>query len=261
MDLSSGPLYWAILVFAGAACGFLNTLASSGSAVSLPILVLLGMPEGAANATNRLPVLIGALVATFTFARRGEVDWTAAWKLGIPAVAGAVLGALAAEWLPNKDIGYLITGAVLLALIMLFTKTKEALARIATTPPTVTPLAVVLMLGVGFWIGLIVLDGATYLLLVLMLVCMYPLARANALKSFINVVTTGVAIAMFASEGQMLFAEGAVLSVGSIGGGYFGAKFSSYPSARKWAFRLLVVAISLELAHLAWQYTASWRAG
>jgi len=39
MDLADGPLYWAILVFAGAACGFLNTLASSGSAVSLPLLL------------------------------------------------------------------------------------------------------------------------------------------------------------------------------------------------------------------------------
>lgn len=260
MDISDGPLYWGILVFAGAACGFLNTLASSGSAVSLPLLVLLGLPEGVANATNRLPVLVGSLVATITFARQGQMDWSAAWKLGIPATAGAILGALAAEAMPGKDIGYLITGAVLLALVMLFTKTREALARVFEAPSRVPPLALGLMFGVGFWIGLIVLDGATYLLLILILVCWYPLAQANALKSFIVVITTGVAIAMFASNGEMRFAEGAVLSAGSIAGGYFGARFSSYPSARKWAFRLLVIAISLELVHLAWQYTASWRA-
>ncbi len=261
MDLADGPLYWAILVFAGAACGFLNTLASSGSAVSLPLLVLLGMPESVANATNRLPVLVGSLVATVTFARKGQLDWSAAWKLGIPATIGSILGALSAEWLPSRDVGYLITGAVLLALIMLFTKTKEALARVFAEPARVPPLAMVLMLGVGFWIGLIVLDGATYLLLILILVCWYPLAEANAIKSFIVVVTTGVAIVLFASDGEMRFAEGAVLSAGSVAGGYFGARFSSYPSARKWAFRLLVIAISLELVHLAWQYTASWRAG
>lgn len=261
MDLADGPLYWAILVFAGAACGFLNTLASSGSAVSLPLLVLLGMPEGAANATNRLPVLVGGIMATITFARKGQLDWSAAWRLGIPATIGAVGGALAAEALPGRDIGYLITGAVLLALIMLFTKTRQALAQVFEAPARVPPLAIGLMLGVGFWIGLIVLDGATYVLLILILVCWYPLPQANALKSFILVVTTAVAIAMFASDGEMRFAEGAVLSAGSIAGGYFGAKFSSYPSARKWAFRLLVIAISLELVHLAWQYTASWRAG
>lgn len=253
-------MFWVILVFAGAACGFLNTLASSGSAVSLPILVMLGLPEGVANATNRLPVLIGSLMASFTFARRGELDWNAAWKLGVPALLGAAAGALTAEALPSKDIGYLITGAVLLAFILLFTKTKEALTHQATRPPSVTPLAIILMAGVGFWAGLIVLDSATYALLVLMLLCSYPLAQANALKSVILVVTTAVAIAMFASAGEMRFAEGAVLSAGAVAGGYFGARFSSYPSARKWAFRLLVVALVLELAHLAWQYTASWRA-
>lgn len=35
---------------------------------------------------------------------------------------------------------------------------------------------------VGAWIGLIVIDGATYLLLVLILVCGYALPHANALK-------------------------------------------------------------------------------
>jgi hypothetical protein len=43
---------YAVLVAAGLACGFLNTLASSGSAVSLPILVLIGLSPAAANATN-----------------------------------------------------------------------------------------------------------------------------------------------------------------------------------------------------------------
>ncbi len=66
------------MIVAGLACGFLNTLASSGSAVSLPILMMLGVPESAANATNRLPVLFGALMATATFAREGKIDWKAA---------------------------------------------------------------------------------------------------------------------------------------------------------------------------------------
>jgi uncharacterized membrane protein YfcA len=252
--------YWLVLALAGAACGFLNTLASSGSAVSLPILVMLGLPEGAANATNRLPVLIGSMMATFTFARSGKVDWNAAWKLALPAATGAVLGTYFAELLPNKEMGYLITGAILLALLLLFTKTKSALAKDIDGPPAVTPLAMVLMFAVGVWLGLIVLDGATYLLLILILVCSYALPNANALKTIILAATTVIAIAMFWSKGDVWLMEGIVLSVGSVLGGHFGAKLSSRPSARTWAFRLLIVAIGLELAHLGWHYTASWRA-
>ncbi len=251
--------YWSLLVAAGVACGFLNTLASSGSAVSLPVLLILGLPEGVANATNRLPVLVGSAMAVLTFHRNGDLDWATAGKLAIPAAAGAIVGASFAEVLPNRDMGLLITGAVLLALVMLFTKVKQALSQEIVGIPHITPLALVLMFGVGLWLGLIVLDGATYLLLVLILVCSYGLPRANALKVVLLVVTTFIAIAMFWSKGEVRLVEGVALSVGSIAGGYFGAKLSGQLNARKWAFRMLVLVIVLELVHLGWHYTASWR--
>ena len=54
---------WTLLLGLGAglACGFLNTAASSGSAVSLPSWMLMGLDPISANATNRMPVLIGGV--------------------------------------------------------------------------------------------------------------------------------------------------------------------------------------------------------
>jgi uncharacterized protein len=50
---------WSLVlgVAAGLACGFLNTAASSGSPVSLPILMMIGLDPISANATNCVPVL------------------------------------------------------------------------------------------------------------------------------------------------------------------------------------------------------------
>ena len=78
-----------MLLIAGIVCGFINTLASSGSAVSLPILMTLGLPALAANATNRLPVLLGSLMALATFQAAGKMDWLAAWKMVLPATLGS----------------------------------------------------------------------------------------------------------------------------------------------------------------------------
>ena len=79
------PLLEAVLLlFAGVFCGFLNTLASSGSAVSLPAMIFLGMDPGSANATNRLPVLAGAIAALFTFQRSEGLDWRLAARLTPP---------------------------------------------------------------------------------------------------------------------------------------------------------------------------------
>lgn len=251
--------YWALLIVVGGASGFLNTLASSGSAVSLPALVFLGLPEGVANATNRLPILVAAVMATITFHRKGQVDWLAALKLTPAAALGAVAGVLLAEWLPDRDVGLLISGAILLALLMLFTKVKQALSQEIHREPEVTLRAVALMFAVGFWLGLIVLDGGTYLLLVLMLVCAYSLPYANALKALLVAVTTLIAIAMFWSKGEVQLLEGIILSIGSVAGGYFGAQLSSQLNARKWAFRMLVIVMLLELVQLGWHYSAPWR--
>lgn len=71
MDTEIWTLALAGLV--GLACGFLNTAASSGSAVSLPNLMAIGRDPVTANATNRLPVLIGARSATGSFHRRRAI--------------------------------------------------------------------------------------------------------------------------------------------------------------------------------------------
>ncbi len=243
-----------ILLVAGLAAGFINTLASSGSAVSLPILVMLGFSEGAANATNRLPVLFGFLMALWTFHRAGQVDWGAAAKTVLPATAGSVVGVVLAQMLPNQQMGWAITAAVLCALVLLFTKLRDALARELRGEPRVTLHGLVVLFFVGVWFGFIVLDGATYLLLVLILMFGFDLPRANALKAFLGVATTLVPIAMFAHSGSVQWTEGVVLSAGSIVGGHLGARLSGHARARIWVFRLLVAVILLELVHLGARY-------
>ena len=58
-----------LFVGAGLLAGFINTLASSGSAVTLPLMILVGIPAPIANGTNRLPLLVGGLSAVLTFHR------------------------------------------------------------------------------------------------------------------------------------------------------------------------------------------------
>jgi uncharacterized protein len=107
------------LLGAGLACGIINTLASSGSAVSLPVLMMLGLSPLDANATNRLSVLSGSLMALYTFQANKEVNWRAGLEMAIPATLGSVVGALAAEVLPRRDMALVITAAVLMAFLLL----------------------------------------------------------------------------------------------------------------------------------------------
>jgi hypothetical protein len=58
----------------GIAAGFINTLAGSGSLITLPILILLGLPANVANGTNRVGVVMQNVVAVANFRRFGALD-------------------------------------------------------------------------------------------------------------------------------------------------------------------------------------------
>lgn len=239
---------------AGLACGFLNTVASSGSAVSLPILMGIGLDPLTANATNRLPVLVGAVSATGSFQRRGVVPWRLAARACIPVTIGAALGVVIAEFVPARDLALLITAAVLLALILLFTKVKAAIATAQVHEPRYGAREALMFLGIGIWLGFIVLDGATYLLLCLTLAVGLPIVGANAVKSVILIPTSLVAVVLFALDGDIDWEVGAVLALGSIVGGLLGARLASAEAAKVWVYRILVVVIVGELAHLTIHY-------
>ena len=247
---------WSLLLGLGAglACGFLNTAASSGSAVSLPILLMIGLDPVTANATNRVPVLIGALSATMSFHQRGALLWGLALNVSLPVAIGGLAGAGLTEILPGRELALIITAAVLVALVLLFTKLKQAIESAASETVRYGAREFFIFIGIGVWLGFIVLDGATYLLLVLILLFRFDLPHANALKVLLLVTTTLVPIVLFTQHGDIWWKEGLLLSAGSILGGYLGARVSAQERARSWVFRTLVAVILLELAQLGVHY-------
>jgi uncharacterized membrane protein YfcA len=251
--------YVLALLVAGLASGLINTLASSGSAISLPVLMMVGLSPLAANATNRVAVLFGSLMALQTFHATKQVNWRIGLELAIPATLGSIAGALAAERLPRRDMALVITAAIMMALLLLFTKLRRVLERPFDQEARITKAGLAALLGVGFWLGFIVLDGNTYLLLVLILMFRFDLVHANALKSLLLVTTTLVPIVIFASAGNIHWPEGILMSAGSIVGGYLGARFTMHQQAKFWVFRILVMVLVLEIAHLGIQYRANFR--
>jgi uncharacterized protein len=247
---------WGLLLglAAGLACGFLNTAASSGSAVSLPILMLLGLDPASANATNRIPVLIGATSATLSFHRKKALPWALALKVSAPATLGSLAGAGLAELLSARAMGLAITGAVLMALVLVFTKVKKAIEQASSDVARFGVREVAIFFAVGVWVGFIVLDGATYMLLALTLAVGLSLVQANAIKAAVAVPTTTMAMIVFAYRGDIDWTIGAILGAGSVLGGILGARLTMAPRAKRYVFALLVIVISGELVHLMLHY-------
>ncbi|HZD42278.1 MAG TPA: sulfite exporter TauE/SafE family protein [Terriglobales bacterium] len=238
----------------GLAAGFLNAMASGGSAVALPILMLIGLDPVVANATNRLPVLIGAVAAAEGFQRKKTIPWSLTVKVGVPVTIGAVIGAGLAEAIPGRDFALIVTAAMLVALVLVLSRLKQAIDSAVPRRVHYGPRHVALFLLIGTWVGFITIDGATYMLLALVLGLGLPLVNANAVKIVVAIPMMAVALTVFTIKGSVDWSLGAMMCVGGAAGGHLGARFATSESGRKWIFYLLVAVILAELVHLTLHY-------
>ena len=96
--------WWSAVVLAAAGIlgGFVNTLAGGGSMITVPALMLLGMPADHANGTNRVGILLQSLTGIRGFNRWGKLEKGAILPMLIPTVSGAALGAISTTWAPPR---------------------------------------------------------------------------------------------------------------------------------------------------------------
>ena len=106
------------LVLVAFVAGFIDSMAGGGGLLTVPALVLAGLPQVDALATNKLQSSFGSFSATLAFARAGRIDFAKARPWVLWTIAGAVLGALAAKALPVATLRLGLP--VLLACIALF---------------------------------------------------------------------------------------------------------------------------------------------
>ena len=103
---------YVLIVLAGFFAGFINTLAGSGSLITLPLLMALGLPANIANGTNRIAILLQNVVGVSSFGKQKILNFKTSLKLLIPAVIGSVIGAQIAvdinEEIMTKTIGGLL---------------------------------------------------------------------------------------------------------------------------------------------------------
>jgi len=107
---------------------------------------------------------------------------------------------------------------------------------------------------VGLWTGLIVLDAATYLLVSLALIGGLSLQQASAVKVVLVGFSTVISLIVFIHGGEVDWQMAVPLMPGSALGGWLGASLALGPQARLWIYRLLLLALSFEMALMVWGF-------
>jgi uncharacterized protein len=91
----------------GALSGFLGALFGVGGGVVLvPFLVARRFPPRVAAATSLAAILILSIAGSITYGLHGDLKLGAAAMIGLPAVAGVIVGAALQQRLPTRSLTY-----------------------------------------------------------------------------------------------------------------------------------------------------------
>lgn len=212
------PIEIVLLVTVGTLSGFINTLAGGGSMLTLPALMMLGIPADIANGTNRVAVLAQSITGVKGFDQAGQLDRSGLAGVLLPTVLGAAVGAICASVLPNVWLKPILLGVMVMVALSLF---LPKAAAIKARPGQTLGLASWLSLfGAGLYGGFIQAGVGFILVAVLSGMLQYDLVRSNALKLVCTGVFSGVALLIFAAQGQVLWLTGGVLALGSMLGAW-----------------------------------------
>jgi len=218
-----------VLLLAGFIVGAMNAIAGGGMLVGFPVLVCLGIPPLLANATGpiiTLPGQIASAIGYRHYLRRVPLRY--AWLL-LPSVLGAAAGAITLRHTPAGDFAHFVPLLVLFGValftfqpVLHFHLHSQLTARTKQWLPIV--LIGLAVLPLSFYGGYF---GAGYGFIMLAFLGLTNLQDTHMMNGMKNIAATAVSatsiICLFSAH-LIQWRTGLVMAVGSVLGGYIGAR-------------------------------------
>lgn len=240
------------VLLAGMVAGTMNAVVGSGTLVSFPVLLAVGLPPVAANVSNTIGLVPGSVGGAWGYRHELAGQRKRVLTLGAASLLGGLAGGVLLLVLPAEVFRTVVPALVLLALILAVVqpqlagaverrRQRQGTARAA--PGLALPASASVVTGVyGGYFG-----AAQGILLIGLLGLLIDddLHRLNALKNVLVGLVNGIAAVLFAvlwvvGVAPVSWPAAALLAVGALAGGFLGGRFGRLlPPA--WLRGLIVV--------------------
>lgn len=214
-----------LLFFIGVFTSFINVISGGGSALVLPILIMMGMDAATANGTNRVAILALTASAVLSMQKNNVSDFKFSLKMSLFTLPGVVLGALYAQYVSTESFKDIL-GFVIFMIIGFMILPDQIRKKIIKNLSQYPKLIYVSMLFVGFYGGFLQVGVGFILMLFLQSFLDIDLVKVNMHKVFIILVYTIPALLIFWINDNIQWIPGIILAVGNAIGAWWSAKIS-----------------------------------
>jgi uncharacterized membrane protein YfcA len=232
---------------AGLAAGAINAVVGSGTLVTFPVLLAVGLPPVTASISNSLGLVPGNLTGAIGYRRELRGQRQLLVRLFPASVLGALTGAFLLLHLPASAFERIVPVLVALAVVLVATQPmlQGALARRRTRDGVLDPGQLRLSHGrlaalaagayaTGTYGGYFSASQGILQIGVFGLLLRESLQRLNAIKNVLTTAVNGVAAAAYivVATDRIDWGAAGLVAAGSLVGGHVGARFGRrLPSA------------------------------
>ncbi|NJE07491.1 sulfite exporter TauE/SafE family protein [Thermococcus sp. M39] len=205
------------LAFGG---GFIGSVMSGGSLITLFILSFLGVPTKVAIGTLKLVIAGLTLVSTITYFKRGIVDAKLALSLTISSLFGAFLGSLFFLSIPENLANIIVASLLLVGMYFMIKQ------RPSQKEPKLESRVWQVIIGflIGVYISILGIASTLIIISTLLLFFKLDILRANGTAKMIIFFNNLVATINYALAGNVNYSVGILILIPVLFGSWLGAR-------------------------------------
>lgn len=220
------------MLFAAAVlAGFIDSIAGGGGLITVPAMLIAGIPPLETLGTNKMSSQFGAASATFSYARKGHVRLSEQYPMAVASMLGGAAGALAAALVPPDFLkGIMPVMLVAIGLYFAIRPDPGDIDRRSRITPFLFGLTVVPL--IGFYDGVFGPGTGSFFMLSFVSLAGFGLLKATAHTKLLNLGSNFGAFAVFVMTGSVLWKLGILMALGQILGAQLGSRVAMKNGAR-----------------------------
>jgi uncharacterized membrane protein YfcA len=225
--------FWEALAVlaAGTGAGMINVIVGSGTLITFPVLLAIGLPPVTANVSNTLGLVPGSLTGAIGYRRELAGQRRRLIRLGLASLAGGLLGAWLLLRMPSEAFDAIVPVLIAFALVLVVVQPRLSRAvkarreREGTVPDDGGGPLLILLVGLcGIYGGYFGAAQGVILLGLMGTLLHDDLQHTNATKNVLAVIVNAAAALFFLFAADFDWVAVALIAAGAALGGVVGAR-------------------------------------
>ncbi|WP_280421445.1 sulfite exporter TauE/SafE family protein [Nocardia carnea] len=215
---------------AGIAAGGINAVVGSGTLITFPVLLAVGLPPVTANVSNTVGLVPGSLSGVIGYRRELSGQRARLLRYGSASLLGAAVGAVLLLNLPEDAFATIVPVLIIAALVLVVLQprlsawVRERQRDKASAPTHGGPILLAAIFATGIYGGYFGAAQGVLLVGLLGVFVQDDLQRLNAVKNVLALLVNALAAVVFIAVAEIDWRVVALIAAGSIIGGQLGAR-------------------------------------